>query len=606
MFGSAARTRRPILLTLVFGAFLVIVGITAAGLSTIVTTHVTAVALQTITSGDGLAISRLAGDELRAADLEPGSIVDPARRSELDAALVRLVSPDGLLRVEIHRADGTLVTADRPGPLGGAPPAFDLKPTAGILPLAEAGAAAGDLPSPWLLREQLPITDTSQRILAVATIWRDAAPILQRLDDVRNQVLVVTLSAAIVASGLLFLIFRSAQRRLTRQTIELVEATRTDALTGTLNHGALVTMLASLIEVARSDDPATDQLIGVALIDLDNFTLLNDNHGHKVGDLALTTVLEEIRATAPAGAIIGRYGPDEFLVIVPAEHIAALEPALEQVRSGLVQRGLEVDAADRLPITISAGIASYPHDATSLTVLLATVAATLGSAKASGGDDVRVAWEEKPEATGQSSFDVLQGLVFAVDTKDRYTKRHSDDVARYAAFLAGRIGLDEATIATIRTAGLLHDVGKIGIPDSVLRKPGRLTAEENKIVQQHVVLGDMIVRELPDIDEVRAGIRHHHERWDGGGYMDHLGAEDIPLIARILAVGDTFSAMTTTRPYRKALDIREAFRRLEDAAGTQLDEDLVLAFVQGMETAPDAPIPGDDRAVRLLVPRAVA
>ena len=199
-----------------------------------------------------------------------------------------------------------------------------------------------------------------------------------------------------------------------------------------------------------------------------------------------------------------------------------------------------------------------------------------------------------------SSFDVLQGLVFAIDTKDRYTKRHSEDVARYGVFLGHRLGLDDATLGRIHVAGLLHDVGKIGIPDGVLRKPGKLTADEYEAVKQHVALGDLIVRDLPDIDEIRAGIRHHHERWDGRGYLHALAAEDIPLIARILAVGDAFSAMTTTRPYRKALDVREALPRLGDAAGTQLDERLVTAFIRGIESAPDAPMPG------AAVPRARA
>jgi HD-GYP domain-containing protein (c-di-GMP phosphodiesterase class II) len=122
-----------------------------------------------------------------------------------------------------------------------------------------------------------------------------------------------------------------------------------------------------------------------------------------------------------------------------------------------------------------------------------------------------------------------------------------------------------------------------------------------------VALGDSIVRDVPDLEVVRAGIRHHHERWDGDGYLERLEGEEIPLIARILAVGDAFSAMTTTRPYRKRLDIREALHRLEDAAGTQLDERMVKAFVQGIETDADAPLPGADVPVPTLwTPRQVA
>ena len=132
------------------------------------------------------------------------------------------------------------------------------------------------------------------------------------------------------------------------------------------------------------------------------------------------------------------------------------------------------------------------------------------------------------------------------------------------------MGLDEETQRTVQLAGLLHDVGKIGVPDVILRKPSKLTAEEYGIFHQHVVLGDAIVRDMPNGEVVRSAIRHHHERWDGGGYVDGLSGEDIPFVARIISVADTYSAMTTTRPYRKALPVAEAIRRLRDAAGTQL------------------------------------
>jgi HD-GYP domain-containing protein (c-di-GMP phosphodiesterase class II) len=227
----------------------------------------------------------------------------------------------------------------------------------------------------------------------------------------------------------------------------------------------------------------------------------------------------------------------------------------------------------------------------------------LASAQASGGDAIQVAGTDTEQGSSSAGFDILQGLVIAVDTKDRYTKRHSEDVSRYASFLAVRLGVEADLLRSIRVAGLLHDVGKIGIPDQILRKPGKLTEAEYAIVKQHVALGDMIVRDLPDIETIRAGIRHHHERWDGAGYLTGLEGEGIPLIARLLAVGDAFSAMTTTRPYRKALGIREALRRLEDASGSQLDERLVRLFVSGIETAEDAPLPGMDRAAALWTPR---
>jgi HD-GYP domain-containing protein (c-di-GMP phosphodiesterase class II) len=221
----------------------------------------------------------------------------------------------------------------------------------------------------------------------------------------------------------------------------------------------------------------------------------------------------------------------------------------------------------------------------------------LSQAKMSGGDQVRTADSSgTPEAqTERASFDVLQGLVIAVDTKDRYTKRHSEDVARYALFLADLLNMSPEWRRTLHIAGLLHDIGKIGIPDSILRKPAALSAEEYAIVKQHVALGNMIVRDLPHLEQVRAGIRYHHEQWDGAGYLEGLNGAEIPLVGRILAVADAFSAMTTSRPYRKALSMREALHRIEDASGSQLDPELVGPFVRGMETSADAPMPGEDR-----------
>ena len=198
----------------------------------------------------------------------------------------------------------------------------------------------------------------------------------------------------------------------------------------------------------------------------------------------------------------------------------------------------------------------------------------------------------------------LQGLVFAVDTKDRYTRAPLAGCRALRSVPGPTDWSVEEDLKTLHIAGLLHDVGKIGVPDFILRKPGKLTPDETEVVKQHVALGDMIVRDLPQITSVRAGIRNHHERWDGRGYLDGLSGQDIPHIARILAVADAFSAMTTTRPYRKAFEVREAIVRLGDAAGSQLDERLVRTFIQALETAPNAPIPNADiPAHALWVPR---
>jgi diguanylate cyclase (GGDEF)-like protein len=607
VFGSQPRIRRPILLILVYGAFLVLVGITASAQAVLVSAHFSASALNDVVGSDAATTRAFVNAYVQPRFLVAGgpTAAEVARLGEQLDALVR---PGEIVLVELRRLDGSVIASNEPSIVGTqAPASADFTAAAGgaaqaaILDAAAAETATaspGALGAPTLLREYLPIS-TGGQVRAVVGIWRDAAPILARLDDVRRSVVLVTLTCGLVAAALLFLVFRAAQSRLTRQTAALVESTRLDALTGTLNHGALVSHLAGALEAARMAGVP----LGVALIDIDNFRLLNDNHGHRAGDEALTAVSDLLKARLPGEIVVGRYGPDEFLLIAPAAAVADLEPIVGRLRTALADLSLQFEATERLPITVSAGLCTYPDHGSSVTVLLATAARTLEEAKAGGGDAIRVAGTSYDDPAASTGFDVLQGLVFAVDTKDRYTKRHSEDVARYAVFLAQKLELDPDLIRTIHTAGLLHDVGKIGIPDPILRKPGALSAAEAEVVKQHVALGDMIVRDVPDIDHVRAGIRHHHERWDGNGYLHRLAGDDIPLIARILAVGDAFSAMTTTRPYRKAMDLREALRRLEDAAGSQLEESLVRIFVDGIETDAAAPLPGVEPIASLWVPR---
>jgi diguanylate cyclase (GGDEF)-like protein len=600
LFGNRIRPARPILLFIVYGIFLVIVGVTATAQTVLVSLSYSTSSLQTIVGSDAGTVRTFVNGYVRPADLAGAAPMD--RVATIERGLAGLVRQGELLRIEIRDRDGIVrFTSDGTGRNLAAPssPAFEAARSGTVdaaFVTSEAEYVGAPLVANGLLREYFPLLDGNGVPQGVVAIWRDAAPIMATLENVRTQVVVVTISAAVLAGIFLYLIFRSAQGRIIRQTAQIVEASRRDSLTGVLNHGALVGELALTIESVRAESIA----IGVALIDVDNFKLLNETHGHEAGDMVLKLLAHHLGDRLPTGVTYGRYGPDEFLAIAPGTSGPDLVPVIEEVRRQLVGESLGFPETERLPVSVSVGVATFPEDATSVTGLLSSVAVVLAEAKASGGDSIRVAGRT-PEQTPESrSFDTLQGLVLAVDTKDRYTKRHSEDVARYATFLAQRLGLDEDFIRTINHAGLLHDVGKIGIPDAILRKPGRLTSDENEIVKQHVALGDSIVQNVANTDTIRAGIRHHHERWDGRGYLQALSGHDIPLIARILAVGDAFSAMTTTRPYRKALPLEEALSRLGDASGTQLDEHLVSVFIRGIETAPDAPLPSRDAPGELL------
>ena len=179
---------------------------------------------------------------------------------------------------------------------------------------------------------------------------------------------------------------------------------------------------------------------------------------------------------------------------------------------------------------------------------------------------------------------MLSALVTAVDTKDRYTRHHSEDVLAYSLQIAAGLGLDEDARQTVAVAALLHDVGKVGVPDAVLRKPGRLSDLELKAIQQHPVMGAAIVGAVPGFAETLDAVRHHHERWDGKGYPSGLRGAEIPLIARLMAVADAYSAMTTDRPYRNGMTEAAALAILQDGAGTQWDPACVEAFLNTRST----------------------
>ncbi|MEA2621501.1 MAG: hypothetical protein QOH61_411 [Chloroflexota bacterium] len=590
--------RSPQLLALVYLISLVLAGATAFALTTVVGNGIFATAVDSSIAADRALVTAFVEADMSPDEMEMGASLPPDRQDHLQR-VVQSLAVQGIVRIKMYALDGTVLLSNDEALVGqkfeiheDLREAFDGEANGDVLNDPSEEPDLAELGIPVLLEEYLPVQSAGQ-VAAVFEVYRNAAPILEQATHTRDQVLLVTLTASGLLALLLYFVFRSADSRLKRQTRELMEATRRDALTGMLNHGAVVEELTAQLEQAMPEE----RRLGLALVDIDNLRLLNDNHGHPAGDEILRQVASMLRQELSGSTIIGRYGPDEFLCVAPPACVHDLAPAIQRFRERLKDLAPRFGDSERLPITVSVGICHFPDHGRATTELLSVAAVALSQAKMSGGDQVRTAEiiVSAEAQTERASFDVLQGLVIAVDTKDRYTKRHSEDVARYALFLADQLGLPPEWRRTLHISGLLHDIGKIGIPDSILRKPAPLTADEYHIVKQHVALGHMIVRDLPHLDLVRAGIRFHHEQWDGAGYLEGLHGEEIPLVARILGVADAFSAMTTSRAYRKAMPLTEALHRLEDAAGSQLDPSLVIPFVRGMETSAEAPLPGDDR-----------
>ena len=361
-----------------------------------------------------------------------------------------------------------------------------------------------------------------------------------------------------------------------------IDAADRDPVTGLLNHRAMHQRLDRALQQADAQQNG----VVVMMLDLNNFKLFNDTYGHPVGDQVLRRVAETMRLECPPDAILGRYGGDEFIIVLPNVTMETAIDAAERMSDRLMAEGFRRANEDRvIPITLSFGLASFPEDSANRHELLTIADKNLYAAKASGDSIGRSSAFQRAnrELRAEVSYGVLDGMVTAVDNKDRYTRQHSEDVTEYSLWIGEELGMSEETLRALRVGGLLHDVGKIGVPDEILRKPGRLTDEEYAILQRHPLLGALIVGSIPGMEGIVDVVRSHHERWDGKGYPDGLRGEDIPLLGRIAAVADAVSAMTTNRPYRRGMEWESAMAEVKKHSGTQFDPALADAFLRAAQ-----------------------
>ncbi len=364
--------------------------------------------------------------------------------------------------------------------------------------------------------------------------------------------------------------------RSVHRELEAMRLARTDSLTGLGNSRDFNARLEEELHAARG----REGVFSVCVFDVDDFKSVNDRYGHAAGDRVLADLAARLRQDGEAF----RLGGDEFVLILPDKD----EEEAVEIACKVVERASTVETPGRERLSLSAGVASYPDHALDESELVRLADDALLRAKEEGknrvgkhvagsaqmGDLRRVADQTDRNARLRAAASLAE----AVDERDAYMSRHSIAVGDLAARLAGRLALDPGTVELIRLAGRLHDLGKLAIPEEILRKRDPLTDEERALLQRHPQIGFRMLDPL-GVDPVAGWVLHHHERWDGGGYPSGLAREDIPIGARIIFIADAFDAMTSDRVYRRGIRRERALAELERCAGTQFDPDLVAAFV---------------------------
>lgn len=393
--------------------------------------------------------------------------------------------------------------------------------------------------------------------------------------------------------------------------------TDTDALTGLNNHRKFQEKLTSEIDKAQRTQTQTS----IVIFDINNISQINKDFGAAKGDEIIKLVADKIKQGIRSNDSAARYGGDEVAIILPETNSAEAKYLAEYLTYSL--SCCLVD--DVGPIKVSVGIATYPNSTKDLEKLLILAEQAMFISKSKGykngmstivcSDDFDF-WDDtalssfasviaKRHASIGINFDeelvnkfhseeiinqghlieVVTSLASAIDAKDEYTKGHSSSVSRYSEALARALNLPEKDVERIKLGALLHDIGKIGIPENVLKKPSKLTDEEWEIMKQHPTIGaEKVLMPNESLHDLIPIVKYHHEHWDGSGYPEKLKGEDIPLAARIVSVADAYHALISDRPYRKGMSNEKACEILKVGAGIQWDKNLVREFINISES----------------------
>lgn len=388
--------------------------------------------------------------------------------------------------------------------------------------------------------------------------------------------------------------------------------THTDALTNLNNHRKFQEILALELDKAKRTDTKTS----VVIFDINNISQINKDFGPAKGDEIIKLVSDKIKQNIRSNDTAARYGGDEIAIVLPDTNSADAKYLSEYLTYTL--SCCLVDGVG--PIKVSVGIATYPDSTKDQEKLLILAEQAMYISKSKGykngmstivcsndfdfWDDMALSSFASVIAKRHSqigiNFDeelvnkfhneeifsqnhlleVVTSLASAIDAKDEYTKGHSSSVSRYAEALARSLNLPEKDVERIKLGAILHDIGKIGIPENVLKKPSKLNDEEWEIMKQHPTIGaEKVLLPNESLHDLIPIVKYHHEHWDGSGYPEKLKGDEIPLAARIVSVADAYHALISDRPYRKGLSVEKACEILKLGSGIQWDKRLVDEFI---------------------------
>jgi diguanylate cyclase (GGDEF)-like protein len=378
-----------------------------------------------------------------------------------------------------------------------------------------------------------------------------------------------------------------------RVALTWIQAT-VDPLTGIANRQAILRLVdEEIMRAARYQRP-----LSVILADLDHFKRLNDTHGHEAGDVVLRHVGEVLASCVRTVDTAGRYGGEEFLVVLPETDADAAAAVAEKLRRIVAGAPVRLPNGEEIGVTLSAGVAGGIGSVLRSDVLVRDADAALYSAKALGRDQVYVFRETgdldtvrrapiAPEArsraldVGREAMAAAQAaLLDTLAARPSWAGKPSTLIAETSVSIARAIALPSGELDRIRTASLLHDLGKLAIPDEILSKPGDLADSEWRVVAEHPKIGQVVLEQAGALRDAATIVLHHHEWYDGRGYPHGLAGTEIPIGARIVSIVDAYEAMIAGRPYRAAISHEAAIAELRRQAGVQFDPELVEVFAE--------------------------